>query len=209
MQLLDLLLLALPVGWIVAGLDAFRIGLRDKTYGVPFVAIALNTMWVLIGATWYIASMGFRPFALTFLVWGVLDILLLITYFKFGYSEFDNLFGQNKQTFIGFSILLFLCAGAWQAVFCYNSELWLIDTAFTQMILTSMMFVYMLFARRSSRGQSMLIAVAKCIGSLGPALYGWLRMRDCFMAGLGTICFVLDCAYIVLLYRMIQAEKRA
>ena len=64
MQILDLLLFALPIGWIIACLDAFRIGLRDKTYGMPFVSVALNTMWVLIGGTWYIVSMGFRSFAL-------------------------------------------------------------------------------------------------------------------------------------------------
>lgn len=208
MQILDLLLFALPIGWIIACLDAFRIGLRDKTYGVPFVSIALNTMWVLIGGTWYVVSMGCRSFALVFLVWGIIDILLLTTYFRFGYREFESMSGQSKPVFIGCTVLAFLCAGAWQAVFCYNSDLWLIDTAFTLMLLTSMMFVYMLLVRKSSRGQSMLIAVAKCIGSLGPTLYGWIRMRDCFMTGIGAVCFIIDCAYIVLLYRMLRAEER-
>ena len=202
MQLLDLVLLAMPVGWIIASLDAFRLGLRDQTYGVPFIALALNSMWVLVGGTWYIATEALDYFALTFLVWGIADILLLITYFKFGYREFYLLSGQSKPVFIGFSLLVMLCAAAWQLVFCYNSELWLIDTAFTQMILMSVMFIYMLWVRKSSRGQSLLIAIAKCIGSLGPTLYGLVHMHDCFMAGIGTICFVLDIAYIVLLCRI-------
>lgn len=207
MHLLDVLLFSLSIGWIVAYIDAIRIGFKEKTYCIPFVAIALNITWETIGAAWYIKTGTLNYYSLTYAVWGIIDILIVTTYFKFGYAEFYRMFGKSKKTFVLWSLLFILCAGAWQLFYSKSYDTWLVDTAFNQTFMMSTMFIYMHWVRRSSKGQSMLIAIAKCIGTLGPTLQGYVTMHDSFMAGIGTVCFILDIAYIILLYRTIRAEK--
>jgi hypothetical protein len=59
----------------------------------------------------------------------------------------------------------------------------------------------MFVSRGSARGQSLVIAVAKWIGTLAPTIvyggYGNSRL----ILGLGALCSVFDLAYIALLWR--------
>lgn len=208
-HLLDLILFSITsLGWLVAYIDAIRIGHRDKTYCVPFVAIALNITWETIGASWYIRNGSLNFFSFTYLLWGVLDVLILVTYFKYGYQDFFAAFGKNKRFFVRSSLFILLLAGMWQLVYCktYSND-WLIDTSYNQNLLMSLLFVCMLWSRKSSRGQSMTIAIGKCVGTLGSTLQGYITMHNTFMAGMGTLCFIVDIIYIILLYRTIREEK--
>jgi hypothetical protein len=59
----------------------------------------------------------------------------------------------------------------------------------------------MFVARGGPRGQSMLIAVAKWIGTLAPTIvFGWLGNSPLIL-GLGTLCSIFDLTYIGLLLR--------
>ena len=49
--------------------------------------------------------------------------------------------------------------------------------------------------RKSDKGQSMVIAVCKCIGTLTPTIYGTLE-ENWFILVTGMICFVFDVIYI-------------
>ena len=53
----------------------------------------------------------------------------------------------------------------------------------------------MLKERKSDKGQSMTIAVCKCIGTLTPTIYGTLE-GNWFILVTGIICFVFDVIYI-------------
>jgi hypothetical protein len=57
----------------------------------------------------------------------------------------------------------------------------------------------MFVARRGSRGQNLLIAVAKWIGTLAPTILFGVIESSPFILGLGILCSVFDLIYIGLL----------
>ncbi|MCY1239986.1 hypothetical protein D9M72_528120 [compost metagenome] len=73
--------------------------------------------------------------------------------------------------------------------------------AFLQNLLMSGLFIAMFVARGGPRGQSMLIAVGKWIGTLAPTVvFGWFGNSPLIL-GLGALCSVFDLAYIWLVLR--------
>ncbi|MGW7100013.1 hypothetical protein [Streptomyces sp. NPDC054838] len=74
-------------------------------------------------------------------------------------------------------------------------------SAFLQNLLMSVLFLSLYTARRGRRGQSMVIAAAKWLGTLAPTvLFGVIEDAP-FILGLGVLCSVFDLAYIALLAR--------
>ena len=63
----------------------------------------------------------------------------------------------------------------------------------------SVLFIAMFVARRGSRGQSLVIAVAKWIGTLAPTILFGALAGSAFILGIGLLCSVFDLAYIGLL----------
>ena len=63
------------------------------------------------------------------------------------------------------------------------------------------LFIAMFAARGGTRGQTLLIAVAKWIGTLAPTIvFGWYGNSPLIL-GVGGLCSVFDLAYIGLLWR--------
>ena len=83
-----------------------------------------------------------------------------------------------------------------------------IYSAFLQNLLMSILFIAMLIQRNSREGQTILIAVSKCIGTLAPTLYMGVIGIKGFMAAnslvlvIGGLIFFFDLLYIVLLKRV-------
>jgi hypothetical protein len=72
-------------------------------------------------------------------------------------------------------------------------------TAFLQNLLMSVLFIAMFVGRRGARGQSMTIAIAKWIGTLAPTIVFGVHEHSAFIVTLGTLCSVVDLAYVALL----------
>jgi hypothetical protein len=72
-------------------------------------------------------------------------------------------------------------------------------SAFLQNLLMSGLFIAMFVARRGPRGQSLLIAVAKWIGTLAPTILLGFLADSLFVIVIGLLCSVFDLAYIALL----------
>lgn len=70
----------------------------------------------------------------------------------------------------------------------------------------SVAYLYMLNRRKSSKGQTMLIAVCKCIGTLTPTIYGTME-GNTFILVTGVICFLFDLVYIYCLRHVMQQEN--
>jgi hypothetical protein len=64
----------------------------------------------------------------------------------------------------------------------------------------------MFVSRGNSRGQSLVIGVAKWIGTLAPTIVYGGHGSSALILGLGALCSVFDLAYIALLWR---ARRRA
>ena len=194
------LLLLGGIGWTIVYIGWIRLGFKDKPYAMPLFALGLNIAWEAIYA---MRGLLIDTSAQTYvnLTWMCLDIAIIYTYFKFGRKEFPE---NAKKYFVPFSIMSFItCAVIELAFFITFEPLQAAQySAFAQNAAMSVLFLVMLFRRNSTRGQSMLIAVAKCIGTLAPTLQqGVLWEINQFIIITGAVCFVFDIIYIVMLYR--------
>jgi hypothetical protein len=101
------------VCWTIVYIEGIRIGFRDKSYAIPFYALALNFAWEGL-----YTSFGFRINGLNLqnifnAVWLTFDIGILYTYFKFGQKYFRTGLkgpsadrdGADKTFFIAWSVL--------------------------------------------------------------------------------------------------------
>jgi hypothetical protein len=138
--------------------------------------------------------------AAVIVLWAVADTIIVYTYLRFGRRELPSF--VSRPIFAGWSLLvlatgfvvqwLFVAEFGWHAAGRYS--------AFLQNLLMSGLFIAMFVARRGSRGQSLLIAVAKWIGTLAPTITFGVYEHSPFILTLGILCSVFDVAYIGLLW---------
>ena len=193
--------------WSTVYVDSIRTGFKQKTYCMPLFALGLNIAWEAIYAytdLFIRKEIGAQAIANT--AWFLLDIFLVITWFKYGKEEMNGELG--KKCFIPWTILVLVSCFVLQILFIVEfgdveGEKY---SAFLQNIAMSITYLYMLNSRKSSKGQTMTIAICKCIGTLTPTIYGTLE-GNIFILVTGIICFIFDIVYIFFLYKTIQKEK--
>ena len=203
------------VCWTIVYIDGIRIGFRDKSYAIPFYALALNFAWELL-YTYF----GFRENGVTVqncfnAVWFAFDVGILYTYFKFGRKYFrgfrDHLPANagGSDMFIAWSVLGLLTAFGVQ--YAFRREFGVSKaagySAFPQNLIMSILFIGMLVKRGSREGQSLSIAINKWIGTLAPTiLYGAIGEGgfphgSFLILTVGIFCSVFDLIYIWLLVK--------
>ena len=202
------------VCWAIVYIDGIRVGIRDKSYAIPFYALALNFAWELLYTIYGFRTEGVTAQNIFNAVWFTFDVGILYTYFRFGRKYFLLVKDQPVATaggsallFIGWSFLGLITAFALQ--FAFLKEFGVSKaagySAFSQNLLMSILFIAMLAKRASREGQSLTIAINKWIGTLAPTiLYGALGEggfpRGSFLIlTLGVFCSVFDVIYIWLL----------
>ena len=193
------------IAWSLVYIECIRKGFKDKTYGMPLYALGLNFAWETIYAIHDLAA-GASAQAWVNLAWMCLDAVIVYTYFKYGKDEFPE---NARRYFIPFSILSFaICVVMQLAFFVTFDALPAAQySAFAQNAAMSVMFLVMLFRRNSAKGQSMVIAVAKWIGTVAPTiLQGFMGGFNAYIVMMGGICCVVDIIYIVMLRRFQKAE---
>lgn len=188
------------LAWTVVYVDAIRIGLRDKSYAIPAAALGLNFAWEVIYAARSVAT-GISVQGVFNIAWGLADVVIAYTFLKFGRSELPA--WVTRRLFIGWALLLVVTSFAVQLLFVveFGWEEAARYAAFLQNLLMSGLFIAMFAARGGMRGQSLLIGIAKWIGTLAPTIvFGWYGNSPLIL-GLGALCSVFDLAYIGLLWR--------
>lgn len=203
--------------WTAVYIDCIRVGFKDKTYAMPLWALALNISWeFLYSLHGYVQG---PPSLQTYIntVWFCFDVVILVTYLRYGLRFFPT--HLKKSSFYAWSLLAIVTSLAIQYVFTVefrplaNAEAY---SAYPQNVLMSVLFIVMLTNRKSSIGQTKLIAVAKFLGTLAPTIeLGILGGGEpfggrpsMFVLVLGIICAVFDILYIIMLTRK-QREERA
>jgi hypothetical protein len=216
MNEIDAIRLALTVisgvCWTVVYVDGIRLGFKHRSYAIPFFALALNISWELL-YTYH----GFRTAigvqTIVNSVWLLLDIGILITYFKFGRRYFSWPYRSGKDVadtsgwFIAWSMLVLVAAFAVEFAFTKEFRVSVAAgySAFLQNLLMSVLFIGMLVRRESREGQSLTIAVSKWLGTLAPTiLFGVVGDAgfpngSVFILVVGLLCSVFDLIYIWLL----------
>lgn len=187
------------VAWAVVYVVAIRIGLQQRTYAIPAAALALNIAWESIYATRGLAAGD--PSAQTFVnvAWAFADVVIVYTFLRYGRRELPDF--VSRSMFVAWAVLIFGTAYAVQWLFLMEFG-WADASkyaAFLQNLLMSVLFIAMFVARRGPRGQSIVIGVAKWIGTLAPTILFGVLAGSTFIVGVGLLCSVFDLAYIGLL----------
>jgi hypothetical protein len=188
------------IAWTIVYIDSIRVGFQQKTYAMPIAALGLNIAWEW---TYAVRDLAVDPQlqAWVNLIWALADVLILTTFFRYGRSEFPNF--VSKPIFITWGIVIVITSFLIQWLFI--AEFGNVGmkaaqySAFLQNLLMSGLFIAMFVARRGPRGQTLLIAIAKWIGTLAPTiLFGFIN-GSLFVIGVGLLCSVFDLAYVGLL----------
>lgn len=220
--------------WTIAYVQIIRLGFRDRTYGIPLVALAANltfeTHWTLrTGLGWFgpIPGSATMPHAtMTHLfmfiwsfAWMSLDFVVFYQFWRFGRREFPHL---STARFVQMGVFTVLLAGT--VLWLFQSEigegrgvgalpsvaLAFMDTA---------LLVGMLYQRQSLRGQSFPAAVTRTIAdttgclaiTTGVMVYSYPEPHPRLML-MWVLCFgiiSLDTIYSVAVFRMRARTTRA
>jgi len=189
------LILVSGVAWTVVYVEASRVGFRERTYAMPVAALGLNFAWEWTYAVRSL-SVGVSVQGVIDLVWGIGDVLIAYTFFRYGRTELPPF--VTRWMFAGWGVLVFGLSFATQWLFIgqFGGHDAAAYSAFLQNLLMSGLFIAMFVGRRGMRGQSLTIAVAKWLGTLAPTiLFGGLGHVP-FILGIGLMCSVLDLVYI-------------
>ncbi|MFE2287815.1 hypothetical protein ACFXDJ_27075 [Streptomyces sp. NPDC059443] len=189
------------VAWTVVYVEAIRVGLRDRTYAMPVAALALNFAWESTYAVREFDGGAVTAQGVVNVVWALADLVIVYTYLRYGRAELPGF--VTRPLFAAWSLLVFASAFAVQWLFLahFGSHGASRYSAFLQNLLMSGLFIAFYAGRRGRRGQSLVIAVAKWLGTLAPTvLFGVLEAAP-FIFGLGMLCAVFDVAYVALLGR--------
>jgi hypothetical protein len=187
------------IAWTIVYVVAIRVGFQQRTYAIPAAALALNIAWETIYATRGIATTDLSVQTFVNVAWAVADVLIVYTFLRYGRSELPDF--VSRPMFIAWGILIFATAYVIQWLFIIEFG-WAEATrfaAFLQNLLMSGLFIAMFIARQGSRGQSIVIAAAKWIGTLAPTIALGALAGSAFILGLGLLCSVFDLAYLGLL----------
>lgn len=181
--------------WTIVYIQSIRIGFREKTYAMPLFALALNITWEGLYSYFDLRSNVGSAQTWINLCWFLLDIVIVYTYFKFGKDDFSK--NADKKYFIPVSIFIFLMSFVIQYSFSVefgNHGPWY--SAFLQNLIMSILYINMLVTRGSAKGQDLIIAVNKWIGTLAPTILLGIIRGDQLVLVLGIFCSVFDISYI-------------
>lgn len=195
------------IGWSIVYIELIRGGFKSKTYAMPLFALGLNIAWELIYSyhDLFISTPSVQ--GIVNLVWAALDLVIVVTYFKYGRQYFPE---NVQRFFIPYSVLVFITCFVIQFAFYFQFDSMAAAqySAFAQNVTMSILFVNMLVTRKSAKGQSLLMAVAKWIGTLAPTLLmGVVRGFNIYIVLMGAVCTVFDLIYIGCLLKTKRVEE--
>jgi len=204
-------------GWTLAYLLIIIKGIRDKSYGMPLVPLALNVAWEFIFSFVY-PTFHTSSHAYFNIIWLLLDLWIIYLFFKNGKSYLQKEYKTNTKEFYLLSISAFTlsflvmiwAAPFFESAIFFNHDFVHTTTfiAYFQNIIISVCFVLMYYQRRSSEGQSFLIGLFKFIGTPLAGIYYLQTHKEPFVWALFSVIFVFDIWYMILIYKQLLLEKK-
>ena len=176
---------------------------RDKTYGVPFLAICANLSWEIIFSIAFLKPSDRLGVA----VWALLDLVIFSQYLRFWRTDYPKNLSPRMFVPMVFVSAFFTFAIILSSMFYLPDE----DPshlykgtiiAYSTNFMMSVLFVSMFWRRQNLAGQSFYIALLKLLGTqmdfasdsllhLVPWVVNWLCLGS----------FVFDGLYAVLVYQ--------
>ncbi|MEO8533939.1 MAG: hypothetical protein ABI441_09320 [Flavobacterium sp.] len=203
--------------WVLAYILVIYRGIKDKTYGIPLVPLALNLGWEFVYSFCFPLNLYAQ---VTNMLWFFCDLGIVYTYFKYGYASFNTFYHLEKRQWYILSILVFLI-GFLLNFFGYKFFAQYLNQfpaaeipvfiAWSIVIVTAMCMVAMFFQRGNSQGQSFLIVGLMIVGNLvliiqffvHPFYFKW---SNPFLVLIVTICIVTEFYYAKILYSQLKKE---
>jgi hypothetical protein len=196
------LMLSSGIFWTLTYILIIRRGILDKTYGMPLAALCANISWEFIFSFIFPTN----PTQLVVnIIWFALDAVIFFLLLRYGAREFPGLSKQNFYIVVALALptafaLVLLGAIEFHAGVAY--------TAFGQNLMMSILFIAMLYRRRSLRGQSSAIAICKLIGTLCASLAYYFYAKDVQGSVLLPFLYVSTLVYDGIYLGMVVAQSR-
>ena len=201
----NILIVTAGTFWLLVYIEIIRKGFQDKTYGMPIAALLVNISWEFINSFVYPAS-GAQLYVNY--LWLMLDVIILYQLLRYWKNEFGYV---SSTMFYLFLIVSLLTAYFLVIIFAkeFGFTLGSFYTAFGDNLMISILFISMLYRRRSLRGQSIYIALFKMLGTLvtvgayynfTPEIRASLLLKFLYIS-----IFIFDFTYLILVY--LQAKK--
>lgn len=184
---------------------------KDKTCGMPLFALALNLAWEFTFSFIYPPE-NLLMARIMFILWLILDLIILYTFFKYGYEnlKYKNLITKKELNI--FSILDILFSIIFIILFVNDISILYENSivqasgfiANLQNLIMSILFVNMILNRGNTLGQSIFIAIFKWIGTLAIAILKFSNKLPSTNTELLIIMLiqVFDIIYIHLIYKI-------
>jgi hypothetical protein len=194
--ILTTLTLISGISWSIVYIDIIHRSFKDRTYGMPLFALALNIAWEFVFA--FVTGFRVSVQKIVNVVWFVLDAIIVFAYFKHGRRDFPKSF---EKYFVPWSLAAFAVGAAVIYAFAieFGEDAGARYSAFGQNLLMSVLFILMIIRRNNVDGQSMTIAVFKWIGTLAPTIEHYYKTGSLVILVFGAGCFVYDLIYIWML----------
>ncbi len=197
--------------WVGAYVLLVKRGFQDKSYGMPLAALSVNIAWETIFS--FVYPIGVRsPARVLIFVGMILDVLVVATFFLYGYKYFQNRWRRVQFYAVGIFVLssayvFFLTAPPFLLSFSFFRGSMFQVASFLAYAIdnigTSVLFVNMFWERRSIEGQSFYIGLLKWIGTLLVAVWYLLENNYPFIWFIIAEIEVFDILYLKLIYDML------
>lgn len=180
MDILELAPVLSGVFWTITYFIMVFRGFKDKSYGMPLVALALNFTWEVTFSMIYPPANSGTVLTIINTVWMLCDIGIVTTYFVYGYKYFKKQYGITKTIFYISSLLAFMLAfllmytggpffGNFSQYFKGDIFEGAQFIALIQNAIMSISFVSFFYSRKNSgtpiEGQSFYAAITKMLGT--------------------------------------------
>jgi len=192
--------------WTIVYIELIFWGFKEKAYGMPFIALALNFTWEALHSYLGLKNDISNIQTWIILIWFILDTVIVCTYLIYGKKYFPK--QSSKLYFMPWTIIIFLMSFVLQYCFVLEfGNLGKVYSAFIQNLIMSILFINMIVNRTTTAGQSLTIAINKWIGTLAfTILFGVIGGSKLILA-IGIFCSVFDILYIYFLNSVKKSSR--
>ncbi|MBK1896237.1 transmembrane-type terpene cyclase [Chryseobacterium paridis] len=211
------------LAWTIVYIALTYRGIKDKSYGMPLIPLALNFAWEMVFSLVYPPAATGIAGALINGIWMICDIGIITTYFMYSYPYFHRRYSISKTEWMVYSALAFIVSfgimltggpffGQFNSYFKADIFQGAIFIAYVQNLIISVCFLLMIWERKGSEGQSLTIGVFKCIGTgFSVGIYYLFTLHHGKAHLMNIIIgstFILDLIYITTIFKQLKQEGR-
>lgn len=190
--------------WSIAYLSIISRGFREKTFGMPVLALCVCVGWEFLGVTFRRVPEAFYPT----LVWLGLDLVMFSQALRYGRDDFEHPLVKKYFYPVVFLTLAYATALIYAFEIKFNDH-FRYYSGYNNNVLISTLYIAMLLRRDSSRGQSMYMALSKTLGTcciFAEFLRDGREPDKLYVSLELTGVLVLDAVYSTLLYQKLKEE---